>query len=119
MSAQHTPGPWECEPDGRFGSVTADTPCGNGWIICDLGVRTDLVCNSAEDLGSNIISQIKANTRLIAAAPELLVALSALLPNNLCLTNDAWSDETIIPLDVTLGDLRKAAAALAKAAGAA
>lgn len=104
MSAQHTPGPWAYEPT-------------SGAIYFADGDVDPLIAST--NLEQVSVEQGDADGRLIAAAPDLYEALSALIPNNLCLTNDAWSDETIIPLDVTLGDLRKAAAALAKAAGAA
>ena len=67
MSARHTPGPWftfangQCigGPAGPLGNPSgADTA---GLAHCGMGLRTG--------------SEIKANARLIAAAPELLAEL--------------------------------------------
>lgn len=59
----------------------------------------------------------KANTRLIAAAPDLLAALKRLMPTNVCTGNTNVPDSTVLPMDVTMGELRQAAAAIAKATG--
>ncbi|RDC59754.1 hypothetical protein HME9302_00949 [Alteripontixanthobacter maritimus] len=60
-----TPLPWEYEDNYFYGSVTADTECGNGWIICDMSVRTDLVCNAHEDLAEKHKEAITANAAYI------------------------------------------------------
>ena len=64
MSNKHTPGPWaHTNPDGftvRHPQVYSDT---------------GPICN-ATWLGDGRIDELRANTRLIAAAPELLEALS-------------------------------------------
>jgi len=52
---------------------------------------------------------------LIAAAPDLLEVAKSMLPANVCITNPNVRDDTIIPLDVTIGELRKIAAAIARA----
>ena len=44
---------------------------------------------------------------------ELREAAQAMLPKDLCLTNENWADGTIVPIDVTLGELRRLSAALA------
>jgi hypothetical protein len=56
-----------------------------------------------------------ANARLIAAAPELYAACELAIPNEVCLTNRNIPDGLKVALDCTMGDLRKIAAALAKA----
>ena len=43
---------------------------------------------------------------------ELREAAQAMLPKELCLTNENWPDGTIVPIDVTLGELRRLSAAL-------
>jgi hypothetical protein len=58
-----------------------------------------------------------ANARLIAAAPELYAACELAIPNEVCLTNRNIPDGLKVALDCTMGDLRKIAAALAKARG--
>ncbi|NBB37667.1 hypothetical protein [Sphingobium yanoikuyae] len=54
---------------------------------------------------------------LAAAAPELLVALEELIPANLCASNLALSDDAVLPVDMTLGEIRRAIAAITKAKG--
>ena len=91
---QHTPGPWAyIVPDGYV--------VRHPQIYSDFGP----VAN-ATWLGENKLDQLKANARLIAAAPELLEALEEIVS---AADGDGWSQ-----LDA---DLRKARAAIAKATG--
>lgn len=52
------------------------------------------------------------------ANEELLAVARDILPRNLCLTNPNVPDSTVVPLDVTMGELRKIAAVVAKAGAA-
>ena len=92
--SKHTPGPWaHINPDGytvRHPQVYSDT---------------GPVCN-ATWLGDGRINELRANARLIAAAPEMLVALQEIVA---AADGDGWSQ-----LDATLA---KARAAIAKATG--
>lgn len=91
---QHTPGPWAyIVPDGHV--------VRHPQIYSDFGP----VAN-ATWLGENKLDQLKANARLIAAAPDLLEALGEIVS---AADGDGWSQ-----LDA---DLRKARAAIAKATG--
>ena len=91
---QHTPGPWAyIVPDGHV--------VRHPQIYSDFGP----VAN-ATWLGENKLDQLKANARLIAAAPDLLEALGEIVS---AADGDRWSQ-----LDA---DLRKARAAIAKATG--
>lgn len=96
LSKGHTPGPWDCTgakfPDDDMGGVY-------------YRIEADGMDMRA------------ANARLIAAAPDLLAVACEMLPRNLCLTNPNIGDDTVIPLDVTMGDLRKIAAAISRARG--
>lgn len=56
-------------------------------------------------------------TMVEEAAEGLLEALKLCVPGNVCLTNTNIPDDMIVPLDVPMGDLRKIAAAIAKATG--
>lgn len=59
------------------------------------------------------------DARLIAAAPCLLEALVEILgPLNACSDNPNVRDDACLPIDMTMGELRKARAAIAKATGA-
>lgn len=55
------------------------------------------------------LAEAKAN------AGRLLAALKQLIPTNICLSNPNLPDSTVVPCDVTLGELRAASAAIAKA----
>ena len=55
---------------------------------------------------------------LIDAATDMLAALNELMPTGVCLTNANIGDSVVIPCDVQIGTLRRAAAAIAKATGA-
>jgi hypothetical protein len=59
------------------------------------------------------------DARLIAASPCLLAALVEILgPLNVCSDNPNVADDVSLPIDMTMGELRKARAAIAKATGA-
>jgi hypothetical protein len=65
MSGRHTPGPWMANWDK--GHIYIETP--NESVICDLGKSL----NGSEGINA----EKQANSRLIAAAPELLSACKA------------------------------------------
>lgn len=67
MEAKHTPGPWEV--DHRSDDVLTVVPTGRDYPICDLGSV------DADDYDADIIATLHADARLIATAPDLLVAL--------------------------------------------
>jgi hypothetical protein len=62
--ARHTPGPWRREMEEIYATIDY-----NDYLIADATGDTDLEIEEAE-----------ANANLIAAAPELLAALKALMP---------------------------------------
>lgn len=80
--AGHTPGPWEYEPNDRYGSVFGQDGDGRDWNICDIGPPINLSCSSPDDVSGAIRRQAEANARLIASAPELLEALEAVQDMN-------------------------------------
>ena len=90
MTAKHTPGPWEAN---ELGFVTTYL----GQVIADVS-RPSFVSNKAHK------AREKADARLIAAAPDLLAALSAII-------NDG------VHCDVVPNLHTKAVAAIAKATG--
>lgn len=68
MKAKHTPGPWTWHPTALHPAVrSVGTPDAGPRRICTVGTMN----------GNPVVD--KANARLIAAAPELLDALIALL----------------------------------------
>lgn len=98
--SKHTPGPWvtfnTLDIFTKLGAPNAEgtnAPSNDGWMIADC------------DMGSLSIAEVRANTLLIAAAPELLEALNDVLAGT------AWSC-------IAEHSLEKAQAAIAKATGA-
>jgi hypothetical protein len=75
MSTQHTPGPWYALAEGITGAEI-----GYRAIIDDDGVT---VCNPSP-MGA-------ANARLIAAAPDLLAALQAIVTGNVYGNPTQWN----------------------------
>src|SRR3989442_1607338 len=69
MSAQHTPGPWAATADGRIPVLVVSPASQIGIAIIGNGLNG----------GPLDFKEVAANARLIAAAPELLEALKALL----------------------------------------
>jgi hypothetical protein len=100
----HTPGPW----DWDCGIVPPDGPERYSDIYTEGG---DLIIARFNDL----IPEGLANARLIAAAPELLGVAKRLFPKGIATNNRNIPDSQIIPVDVTMGELRMLAAAIAKA----
>jgi hypothetical protein len=77
MNAAHTPGPWMASQyldNGKWGVLAGD----NGIIVS--------VRSMSDGLG-------KANAHLIAAAPDLLSALSAML-THMGMDEDEWNKPT-------------------------
>lgn len=56
------------------------------------------------------IAELRAEARIA----ELEEVLRLCIPTNVCLTNRNVPDNTIVPLDVPMGDLRKISATLAR-----
>lgn len=99
MSAGHTPAPWKHLQIFKSGELLNDfVLTSDGTIVADVADPKD--------------------APVITAAPDLLAVAQDMLPSNLCLTNSNIPDSTVVPLDVTLGELRKIAAVVAKATGA-
>ena len=56
-------------------------------------------------------------TTSIAAQDGLVEAARSMLPHNVCLTNSNIPDSMIVPLETTMGELRKLSAALSAIKG--
>jgi hypothetical protein len=70
-AASFTPGPWEVETFGDYSSIYTKSAPANGG---------DIICNSPDPVEErSSFEHWQANARLIAAAPELMSALVALL----------------------------------------
>ena len=68
----HTPGPWFGVPYGDGDSLVICSDQHGQWRICFMATPGDMFSHDRMDT-------IRANARLIAAAPELLEALEGLL----------------------------------------
>lgn len=77
----HTAGPWVVEEADHMGptGVYGTDADGRDWTICDMGVPVDLVCEAREDLHPRFVAMQLANAHLVAAAPDMLEALEAVL----------------------------------------
>lgn len=105
-AAQHTPGPWKQSPDAPWIIKQDCTP------ISEEAVS---ICSTTAHESSGFFpapSEGRANARLIAAAPELLLALEMLLAWHLGTSEDAEDAENY-------SAVRDAIAAIAKATGSA
>jgi len=118
MSA-HTPGPWFCGDDGRiWRRPVHDLYQYGGTVAGDAPLAT---VNSGHSSWEHKFP-VEANARLIAAAPELLEALRALLPfaehSEGCGDHDAYNGADVptcgCGLDSTIAFVRDA---LIKATG--
>lgn len=102
----HTPGPWEVV----LGVSTHVRDCSNG----------DTVATMSDRYGGQWLdySVVKANARLIAAAPEMMEALEAFAQAE---KTHPWPDDKILigydGWSLTVGMVRAARAALVKAKG--
>ena len=96
MSA-HTPGPWEVEGDQI---VTTDA----GIPICSTPLADEIAWG-----GPDLINEVEANARLIAAAPDLLATVKLLI-ERACPHPDEMTPEEYAALE-------SARAAIAKAEG--
>ena len=100
MSAQHTPGPWRVERQNP-------SPTTGEWMIA--GTKPGYLAE-VRDCGSR---DVQANARLIAAAPDLLAALQALVAE-LDGPGKPYSSDSYAPPHF----IETAKAAIAKATGA-
>ena len=116
MSAEGkwTAGPWySCEPAMGFGAIKAARDDGD-ILIFGLAAGADDERRTEKE--------IEANARLIAASPDMAEALreaeaamAAMLPTNARLDNTRIHDGLVLPMDVSMGELRRLSAALTRA----
>ena len=115
MKTEHTPGPWEYVPatvhHGPY--VTSEF----GSTICDCYVMSDPSSASVLNGGqsrpiAHMAEMADPNARLVAAAPELLEALNAMLDRYTDLVNCGdcgnWDPETEEPVIAARAAIAKA-----------
>ena len=83
MTAKHTPGPWAtyfCNPGERNGVIYSESLSEFSANICELVADTCIKDNDRRRGDKWVFSEQRAaDARLIAAAPDLLAALSEML----------------------------------------
>ena len=110
MSAKHTPGPWRVRPNAANWRAVCDAiGCSASEAVLSEDTAVALVVASGPHPFGKV-PPTKFNARLIAAAPDLLVALQDLV----ALLPDPELDDD----DVQKALVRNALAAIAKAEGA-
>jgi hypothetical protein len=67
---QHTPGPWIVSGDTKDMAIVGTSPFGGGMVVCYLANSADI-----RNEFTKYEQPIKADARLIAAAPDLLEEL--------------------------------------------
>ena len=112
MQTKHTPGPWRLTESGDA-IVSAD----GGTLIVETGQDywknlEAAAAGASSDIAKRHLPQVRANARLIAAAPELLEALVAILE-----TADLSFGEGEQAAKVGNAVISQARAAIAKAEG--
>lgn len=82
MKTQHTPGPWYVFAMGNYFGINSGSDSGQ-----EPQDRSIVVYGDADDDGMGVrgdtYEEMKANARLIAAAPELLEALQSVIRHGL------------------------------------
>lgn len=73
--------------------------------------------HKAKKSGQVLLSSAAELRRLHAANVELLAACKTTIPSGICLTNKNVPDDLVVPVDFTMGEIRKMAAAIAKHGG--
>jgi hypothetical protein len=109
--SEHTPGPWHVVPYGDGNALVICTEPDGNWRICFLATPGD---------SYGAWETIKADARLIAAAPEMFEALTKLLhyfggPQGVSMQDLGRDAYVSLEMKVRIGDLIDANAALAKA----
>jgi len=89
-------------------------PITDAWFVHNvLGERDAALIEAA----FKVATEAYRNARLIAAAPEMVEALRAVLPAKLCTTNPNVPDDMDVHLTFSMGELRRIRAILAKIDG--
>jgi hypothetical protein len=103
-----TPGPWFARQARADELHDGEEPY---WIV----LATDPSANEGDALVCSVNALSGEDAFLLAASHGLYEAAKRFIPPNVCLTNSNIPDDLVIPLDVTMGELRSLATALAKA----
>jgi len=104
-----TPAPWikevsRLDSGGLFTSIRGKDVFWDEGFVCN-------ICAVGDDARHNRIAN------LITAAPEMYEAIADFMPKNIEVNNSNIPDDLVVPLNVTMGELRRLHAALSKARG--
>lgn len=106
---KHTPGPWVIIPPAPF---EGDDECEAGGFVYPGGIEGDNgdpVCMFGDPSGSGTMFENAANARLIAAAPEMLDALTALIAeHDNTYDGEPMTGEKAVALDAARAAIAKA-----------
>ena len=109
----HTETPW-ATTNAKPRKITA-----NGILICNAALR-NLGTAKQNKNGKGEAEAVANAARIVHCVnthDALVKALEGCIPSGVCLTNSNMPDDTIVPIDATMGELRAVAAALALAKG--
>lgn len=106
MESAHTPEPWVIVTYGDGDSLVIHS--GEHERVCFMATPGD---------SPGAMERIEAHANLICAAPDLLSVCVELMPKGISPANGNVPDSTVIPVDITMGELRRLASAIAKAQG--
>jgi hypothetical protein len=115
MSAEtkFTPGPWQRADDDEWRIDGAEPSAACGVYVATVASRHDFDVDHHEPLSDDLDAEFEANASLIAAAPDLYAALSALVTEIRAYCSPECDDEGA----PGAAELKAADAALAKARG--
>ena len=118
----HTETPWQVKHDWDAEGATTIVANVDGDTDADgsTSYTYDTIARCSDEF-EELLPNAAANARHIVHCVNthdaLVKALEGCIPSGVCLTNSNIPDDTIVPIDATMGELRAVAAALALAKG--
>lgn len=107
MESKHTPGPWFVPEGPYISGLSVEVQGNDAAVLCPGSGGARSYTNTICDVTWSGTDEWEANARLIAAAPDLLDALDAML--------DCYGEYEIDPFQAPV--IHQARAAIAKARG--
>ena len=89
---------------------TANIVTNGGYYEIDIDAVSAVVARFEAEVRATATTPLEARiAALEGAMGEAVQLIENMIPKNVCLTNPAWPDDTNLPMDVLLGELRKCA----------
>lgn len=104
MRGEHTKGPWRVLDEHPDGVLDRCVMAGGYYVATVHDTASHDGCWDAD-------------AALIAAAPDMAAALQAIMPTGVDTANRNVPDSQVVPVDVTMGELRMMQAAISRALG--